>query len=693
MTLANKVEQFIKNSDIAHKIVHGDANTVVQTDGGPVRSFANLLAAFAGTVSSAIGFKQSGDGASNRTVEDKLRESISARDFGVVGDGSDETTKVQKAINEAVSRGLLYVRLDTDCYCPGALKNRSRVIFIGAGSLTGDGAYRREVARENNPTTPPRFGDLVPHKHLKKFSATRNPKVVLTGSSTGTWAPNTIDGTSALPHLLQTRLTQYNADKSITFYNRAIGGQTFGALNSTPESFPAWYADQAKPWLDYIKDLAPDVVFIVMGSNDSSNMSHTNLAAVVDKLKAFPKVPDIVFITQPSVCLDPHAGFAAYGTKSAQEGRDYAAGMVRSFALYEGYGLIDGNRMGGIVLDGRDLLDTAARRVLTNQALPNGGFISTVACHEFALRLRFDGDQAAIEAAFSNTSRPVSVRVGAGGSGRSGDVVFIKRNALGKFDFTLWSNGLSGFYRTVTTDIDFPTSSFSLDVAKTGNFLIVAIAGKEDIARMVIPVKTYGGEFFPRIGYHEGEGGTGPFVTLEHFNAGEPRRYVPALTSAQAWGNPSAGASTQMPYGGNGVNHFSSLGTRAIYSPLLDADSLTAAHADAGKYTPALAAAANLSAYAVDECNWTRIGNIVTVSGKLAVTGTAVGLATLDLSLPIPSDLPAAILLTGVINATTVGGMTGAFFGNAGTDMARMQLSITSTAAQNVRFYFTYEIR
>lgn len=43
MSLINKVEQFNTDSDIAHRIVHGDKDTVVDTDGGPVRSFAKLI--------------------------------------------------------------------------------------------------------------------------------------------------------------------------------------------------------------------------------------------------------------------------------------------------------------------------------------------------------------------------------------------------------------------------------------------------------------------------------------------------------------------------------------------------------------------------------------------------------------------------------------------------------------------------
>jgi lysophospholipase L1-like esterase len=44
MSLKNKVSQFQTDADIAHDIVHGDAQKVVQTEGGPVRSFAKLIA-------------------------------------------------------------------------------------------------------------------------------------------------------------------------------------------------------------------------------------------------------------------------------------------------------------------------------------------------------------------------------------------------------------------------------------------------------------------------------------------------------------------------------------------------------------------------------------------------------------------------------------------------------------------------
>ncbi|CAE6901504.1 hypothetical protein [Paraburkholderia domus] len=43
-TLQNSIDQFTEDAGVAHEIVHGDANTVVTTEGGPVRSFAKLIA-------------------------------------------------------------------------------------------------------------------------------------------------------------------------------------------------------------------------------------------------------------------------------------------------------------------------------------------------------------------------------------------------------------------------------------------------------------------------------------------------------------------------------------------------------------------------------------------------------------------------------------------------------------------------
>jgi hypothetical protein len=101
-----------------------------------VSAFLVDLAASSG--SSLVGFVQSSIGAVLRTVQDKLREGMSVKDFGAIGDGiTDDTTAIQKAFDAAKLAGGGDIYLPKGTYAVSSAINITgcnNIIFYGAGN-------------------------------------------------------------------------------------------------------------------------------------------------------------------------------------------------------------------------------------------------------------------------------------------------------------------------------------------------------------------------------------------------------------------------------------------------------------------------------------------------------------------------------------------------------------------------------
>lgn len=112
-----------------------------------------------------------------------------------------------------------------------------------------------------------------------------------------------------------------------------------------------------------------------------------------------------------------------------------------------------------------------------------------------------------------------------------------------------------------------------------------------------------------------------------------------------------------------------------------------------GTYTPTLTSVTNVAASTASVCQYVRVGNVVTVSGKFDIDCTAAaGAATeLGISLPIASNIAGTNDCCGVANATLVF-MTGGIVGDATNNRASFQMACQDSANRAMAFTFTYLI-
>ena len=112
-----------------------------------------------------------------------------------------------------------------------------------------------------------------------------------------------------------------------------------------------------------------------------------------------------------------------------------------------------------------------------------------------------------------------------------------------------------------------------------------------------------------------------------------------------------------------------------------------------GVYTPTLTNVANLDASTSYEAQYIRVGNTVTVSGKVDADPTAPAASTqLGISLPIASNIGAVEDVGGTAFASAIAGQGAGIFGDAANNRAEMRWVAGDVTNQPMHYVYQYQV-
>lgn len=111
-----------------------------------------------------------------------------------------------------------------------------------------------------------------------------------------------------------------------------------------------------------------------------------------------------------------------------------------------------------------------------------------------------------------------------------------------------------------------------------------------------------------------------------------------------------------------------------------------------GTYTPTLTNVTNLDASTAYSCQYSQVGTVIVVSGKVDLDPTAAGLVQLGISLPIASNLANANECGGVAFASGIAGQGAAILGDATNNRAELDFIAVDTTNQPMYFVFQYRV-
>ena len=517
-----------------------EPTTIVSDDGSADTPFLRVVDA----VGAAVAFRVDSQGALRMlgSPEPSAQDDpADARYYGLTGSG-DESAALMAAHNAARVAGIRVLDFgDLQVTAPSAT-DLGDVIFTGQRQLVG--TYRKRVIPPTAQSLIPRSG-IVPARHLPAMAAAASPVVAFLGDSITQASDSMSMPLTSLWGAIRMEISRQNRHKAFTFHNRGIGGTAWITATTYPVvQLPAWYTNPTRNWLEYLRDLAPDVVVIAFGMNDENNEILPNMVSVLGTLAGFAKRPDILLVTPPVPTLQ-----GAQGVRIAQEKRDANAGIERTYAARHDIGLIDAHRVFCAARDGFDLYGQQFIRVANADQAITLPWTMPQECTDFVLDVRNGAGlngYAAGGAIITCTLSPqpgndISLRI-------SGGLWQYRVRSSGSREQVAWTN-------TALASID------RIAITATSEGWVTVWLSDQPVYEGW--VERFGGLFTPRLGR---DGDETPFsATMMHAAIGVPRIVRPSCIDDDIYRITAAERPSNNTFDGASPNHASAQGIANIH--------------------------------------------------------------------------------------------------------------------------------
>lgn len=112
-----------------------------------------------------------------------------------------------------------------------------------------------------------------------------------------------------------------------------------------------------------------------------------------------------------------------------------------------------------------------------------------------------------------------------------------------------------------------------------------------------------------------------------------------------------------------------------------------------GTYTPTLTANANSNNLTASQCQWVRVGNVVTVSGQCVAGTPASGVSSFGMTVPIASNFITGLELGGSGSVADPARSSIGFSADTVNDRASCNWTAVGTGTIGFQFAFTYEVK